>query len=197
MGIASIVLAVLAFLCMFGGFLLSWVPVLGGLLSFGAPLLALAGIVVGGIGMSRSKRDGTGGGPAIAGLILSILAFLPAAVVALTCGLCNACVTAGMMSPHGKWGDGGVRFYYHPLHPVAPPGADGGPGTAPPSGPQPPPAFPAPPLGPSSPQSPSAPGSQGTSPSPSPPSPGAQVPTAPPSSHPAGRPRAPAPARAP
>jgi hypothetical protein len=125
-----------------GGFVLSFVPVAGALLSFGAPILALAGIVTGGIAMQRAGRDGEPSGLGAAGLVVSILAFIPSLVVALTCGLCSACVTAGMLAPDGRL----------PLDASAPVPALGdqapaanGPVALVPDG-APPPAFPPPPF---------------------------------------------------
>lgn len=108
MGVGSIVLGVLSLLMMFGGILLTWLPGVGSVLSFGAPVVALVGAVLGGIGMSRAKQDGGSGGAGLAGLIISIIAFIFGLIFALTCGLCNALCTAGMIAgPHHR-GDGGV-----------------------------------------------------------------------------------------
>ncbi|MBO6934039.1 MAG: DUF4190 domain-containing protein [Deltaproteobacteria bacterium] len=98
MPIASLVLGGVAFLFMIGGFFLTAVPIAGSILSFGAPLLSLTGIVLGGMAMSRAKQEGGTNGVALAGLILNIVAFLLSLAVALTCGLCNACLTAGEMN---------------------------------------------------------------------------------------------------
>lgn len=154
MGVGSIIVGIAAFLFMFGGFLTSVIPFLGTVLSFGAPLLAIAGIVLGGLGLSRAKRDGQPTGAPTAGLIVNIIALIPALLIALTCGLCNACITAGAMSPQQGdpwWMDGGAS----PFAPVpsSPPSvALEDAGSAVPSAPmipgQPPPAFPPPPLGP-------------------------------------------------
>lgn len=97
MPVASILLGIVALLFMMGGFLMTGVPVAGALLSFGAPLSALVGIVLAGIAMSRAKRDGEGSGAAVAGLVVNIIAFILGLVVALTCGLCNVCFSAGAM----------------------------------------------------------------------------------------------------
>lgn len=157
MGVASIVVGIAAFLFVFGGFITSVIPFLGTLLSFGAPLLAIAGIVMGGLALSRAKRDGDRTGAPTAGLIINIVALIPALVIALTCGLCNACVTASVMSPTRKgrpwWLDGGGSplgpmqagqgspFGPQPPGPTAP--LDAGPGGGPPPA-FPPPAFPPP-----------------------------------------------------
>lgn len=103
MGIASIILGVLSMIFAIAGFLLSWVPALGALLSFGAPVLALIGIVLGGVGMSRAKEEGSETGVPMAGMIVSIVCFFPALLVALTCGVCNTmCTTAGMSGSRNR-----------------------------------------------------------------------------------------------
>lgn len=101
MGIGSITLGVLSFLCMLGGILFSIVPFLGPMLAFLAPVLALLGIIFGGVALSRARE---GGGEneslAIGGLITNIIAFLPATLVALTCGVCGTCWTGVVLTPH-------------------------------------------------------------------------------------------------
>lgn len=100
MGIGAIVLGVFAFICMIGGAVLAWVPFLGTMLSFLAPVLALAGIILGGVALSRAKSGGgESEGFAIGGLVTSIIAFVPSVLVALTCGLCNTCATAMYLDP--------------------------------------------------------------------------------------------------
>jgi hypothetical protein len=152
MGVGSIIVGIAAFLFMFGGFFTSIIPFLGTLLSFGAPLLAIAGIVLGGLGLSRAKRDGEPTGAPTAGLILNIVALIPALVIALTCGLCNACITAGAMNPQSQqnqwWldGGGGNPFAPQPGFPLGPDGGATGAGGPLVPG-QPPPVFPPPPMG--------------------------------------------------
>ncbi len=97
MPVASILLGIVALLFMMGGFLMTGVPVAGAVLSFGAPLSALVGIVLAGIAMSRAKRDGQESGAAVAGLVVNIIAFILGLAVALTCGLCNVCFSASAM----------------------------------------------------------------------------------------------------
>ena len=94
---ASIVCAVFAFLTMIAGFFLTGVPIVGAVMAFASPALGLAGIVLGGLGLSEAKnKGGEGEGAATTGLVISIIAFILGLVVALTCGLCNACMTASM-----------------------------------------------------------------------------------------------------
>lgn len=95
LGIVSILLALAAFLFTGGGLLAVIVPVLGAIIAFTAPALALAAIVTGGVAMSRANRDRENNGTGLAGLILGMLAFIPAMFVATTCGLCNALFSAG------------------------------------------------------------------------------------------------------
>ena len=187
----SVAVGVLAFIMMVAGFFLSWVPILGSLLSFGAPIVAIAGVVMGGVAMSRAKQAGQESGAAIAGLIVSIIAFFPAVVVALTCGMCNACATAGMMNPQNRqlrrdlFRDGGP-FNYHPpprggfLDAGKPPGNFGGPTDPPdpnglganpgvqPGAGYPPPAFPPPPVPGTAPSQPGGRGSGAADPAPAP-----------------------------
>jgi len=180
MGVGSIVVGVVAFLFVFGGAILSVVPVAGTILSFGAPVLAIAGIVMGGLALSRAKREGDSTGLATAGIIVNVIAVIPAIIVALTCGLCNACVTAGMMAPQDPnrtpwWLDGGTGIVGPGQGwptPQQPPSGPFDPGLQPPGVPgpgqpvQPPPAFPPPPLGdPGQPVQPAPPG-QPTQPAP-------------------------------
>lgn len=103
MHIGALVLGLIAFLFMVGGFFTTAIPVLGSVLSFGAPLLSLGGIVMAGIAMSRAKQAGQDSGAAIAGLVVNIITFILSLLVALTCGLCNACITtAAVQNPDGQ-----------------------------------------------------------------------------------------------
>jgi len=175
----SVAVGALSFIMMVAGFFLSWVPVLGSLLSFGAPVVALAGVVMGGVGMSRAKQSGDESGPAIAGLIVSLIAFFPALLVALTCGMCNACLTAGAMNPNlhrgtSPFGRGRQFPFTAPVSPSdggKPPSLDMGTGPADAGvGRFPPPAFPPPPVPGTAPGA--SPPVPGTAPGASPPVPG-------------------------
>jgi len=152
MGLASIVLGVAAFVFMLGGAFLFWVPILGPLLAFGAPVLALAGCVTGGLGISRARQEGDSTGPATAGLIISIIGFLCGLVLAVTCGFCGALCTAASLSPNNRYQRNNQGFRYNvgwPDAAVAPGFAPiPGPGPSGQSGSGPPPAFPPPPLQP-------------------------------------------------
>jgi hypothetical protein len=156
MAIASILLGVGSLLMMFGGIFLVWMPGVGSMFAFGGPILALVGIVLGGLAMSRAKQEGNPSGAALAGVILNVVGFLFGLIVAMTCGLCNAACTSAMINAHPS--DGGVgwqgSFQLGPdgggmmLGPV-----DAGTGAAIPEAPQsmpgaPPPAFPPPPVAP-------------------------------------------------
>lgn len=116
MGTGSIILGAFAFICMIAGALLSLVPFLGTMLSFLAPVLALAGIILGGVALSRAKAGaGESEGLAVGGLVTSIIAFIPSVLVALTCGLCNVCATGMYLDPNFGLHDTGVHDAGHPL----------------------------------------------------------------------------------
>lgn len=95
MVIGAVLLSFVAFVCMGLGLLLTVVPVWGAVFSFGAPALAMIGMILGGRAMSEANKAGQPSGFALASVIMNALAFLPAVVVAMTCGVCNACVSAG------------------------------------------------------------------------------------------------------
>jgi hypothetical protein len=135
MGIGAIVLGVFAFVCMAGGALLAWVPFLGTMLSFLAPVLALGGIILGGVAYSRARSGGgESEGLAIGGLVTSVIAFVPAVLVALTCGLCNTCATAMYLDPSiGAYDAGETDAGIAPYRTMPPPFPTGPmPGTTPP-----------------------------------------------------------------
>ena len=105
MAIASVLLGILSFVAMVVGFFTTGVPIVGSIFSFGGPVLALAGIVTGGMAMSQSKRDtGETSGAAVAGLVVSIIGFVLSLIVALTCGLCNACLTTAAVDNRSNGG---------------------------------------------------------------------------------------------
>jgi hypothetical protein len=159
MAAASIVLGVLAVVFIGLGVLATPIPVLGTVLSFTAPALALAAVVTGGVAMSRAKREGRSAEGATAGVVVGALAFVPALMVALTCGVCNALCSASTLQGGpvrvrlgGGFGpDSGVPFALPPP-PGAKPPASPEPSTPPPAPAPgdpaaPPPAFPPPPIG--------------------------------------------------
>jgi hypothetical protein len=93
MAAVSVLLAFTAFLGLAFGLAFTLVPIWGLVFSFAAPVVALLGIVLGGLEMSAANKRGQSSGFALAGVIMNVLAFLPALVIAMTCGVCNACVT--------------------------------------------------------------------------------------------------------
>jgi hypothetical protein len=95
MSLLSILLSVVAVLCTVLGFLTTPVPVLGAALSFGAAAIALGGIMLAGRAMSRAKLQERPSDTARIGVVLNVLALVPALLVALTCGVCNALVSTG------------------------------------------------------------------------------------------------------
>lgn len=95
MVIGAVLLSFVAFVCMGLGLLLTVVPIWGAVFAFGAPTLALVGIVLGGLAMSDASKRGQPTGFPLTAVIMNVMAFLPALVVALTCGVCNALVSSG------------------------------------------------------------------------------------------------------
>lgn len=161
MAIAAILLGVFAFVAMFAGVILTIIPYAGAIFSALALIASVVGIVLAGLGKSRATQDGESTTPAMVGLVLNIVGVIFALLVFMTCGLCNACISAGgagngmrAVSLDG----GGVYFTNQPGN--APPGSPFAPPTAPaePSPPEapvapeavpadpaaPPPAFPPP-----------------------------------------------------
>lgn len=98
MPIASLICGAVSLLMAIGGFFTTAVPFLGSVLAFGSPVVALAGIVMGGIGHSRSQDMK---GVAVAGLVTSIIGFVFGLLVAVTCGMCNVCFSAGAAGTAG------------------------------------------------------------------------------------------------
>jgi hypothetical protein len=108
-------LAIVSFLFIGLGVLFTPVPGVGAVFSFGAPLLALAGIILGGRAVTKSKTavpagpggalavpgGGEGSGLALAAVIASAIAFVPAVITALTCGACNALCATGSIQTQG------------------------------------------------------------------------------------------------
>jgi hypothetical protein len=138
--------------------------VIGAIFAFGAPALALAGVITGGMAMSRAKRAGQSHDLALAGVIASGLCFVPALITALTCGVCNALCSTGHIETRrdfrfgvqtGSAGasapGGGQAGEPGRLPPAPPPAPARGSKAAPAAGAgaaddAPPPAFPAPPI---------------------------------------------------
>ncbi len=106
MAIASVLVGVLALVLTIAGVFLTPVRYVGAIVSFGAPLAALVGIVMSGVAMSRAKQMGESSGLAITGLVLNIVGFVLGALVALTCGMCNAACSKAQTR---QWPDGGAR----------------------------------------------------------------------------------------
>ncbi len=99
MAAVSLGLGALSLVLMVAGFLTTGVPYLGASLSFAAPVAALAGLITGGISLSRAKEAQESTTLPVVSLIMNGVFFLLALLVALTCGLCNALITA---SPEGS-----------------------------------------------------------------------------------------------
>lgn len=123
----SIVLAVLAGVCTVAGVLATPVPVAGTVLSWAAPALAILGVVLGGTDVSRRKRAGQSSDASLVGVVLSALAFFPAIAFALTCGMCNALMSASPMQVRRD-----IRFNVRDPRSSPAAAADAGTGTLPP-----------------------------------------------------------------
>jgi hypothetical protein len=149
MGITSILLCALAVLFMGIGVITAWLPVIGFIFAFGSPALALLGVILGGAAMSKAKRMGQESGTGLAGVILNTLTFIPALLVAFTCGVCNACVSSAVLDPSnaGRW-DVIVRPGPFQTAPKKPDKPSDEPEDEPQDPHSPPPLFPPPPLDP-------------------------------------------------
>lgn len=160
MALISILLSVVALLCTAIGFFTTPIPVLGTLFSFGAAAIAILGVVLGGRAVSAAKRQGTTNDTARIGVVLNALALVPALLVALTCGVCNALFSSGNVQVQRDFQfnmgagdpDAGPTALpppqqAEPAEPGAPPGAPAQPVTPPPGAPpQQPSSLPPPPL---------------------------------------------------
>jgi hypothetical protein len=155
MAVGSILLAVLALISMGIGVLTTPIPVVGAVFSFGAPALALLGIILGGKAMSRAKQRGAVDGTAQAGVIVSALAMVPALLTAMTCGVCNAMCADGKFETQRSFNMRiGQPLQDRDASTGTATGTDDGappppPAPSPPAAPgAPPPAFPPPPIDP-------------------------------------------------
>lgn len=157
MGLASLLLGCVAIVAMIAAVIFTPVPNAGTAFACGALLFSLLGVVMGGVGVSRSRYEGSTSATAIIGLVLSILAFLMSFLVALTCGACNTLCSSPLVDPPASpFDDGGMRAPHDPTSgpdaglardPTPPPQEDPPPEGPPPAFPPPafpPPAFPPP-----------------------------------------------------
>jgi len=97
MALVSILLSVVALICTAVGFLTTPIPVLGVVFSFGAAAIAAGGVMLAGRAETRAKQAGQPRDTARIALVLNVIALVPALLVALTCGLCNALFSSGNM----------------------------------------------------------------------------------------------------
>jgi hypothetical protein len=109
MALVSILLAVVAFVCTLLGFVTTPIPVIGLVFSFGAAAIALGGAMLGGKAISKAKRANLPTDAARIAVVLNVIAFVPALLVALTCGVCNALFSAGNVQTHR-----GIDFNFNP-----------------------------------------------------------------------------------
>jgi hypothetical protein len=109
MALVSILLAVVAFVCTLLGFVTTPIPVIGLVFSFGAAAIALGGAMLGGKAISKAKRANLPTDAARIAVVLNVIAFVPALLVALTCGVCNALFSAGNVQTRR-----GIDFNFNP-----------------------------------------------------------------------------------
>lgn len=158
MALVSILLSVVALVCTAIGFFTTPIPVLGALFSFGGAAIAVLGVVLAGRAVSAAKRQGTPNDTARIGVVLNALALVPALLVALTCGVCNALFSSGNVQLQRDFQFGPGFFdpdagpgalpppaRAAPADPSAPPASEPGPGE-PDESPQKPSSLPPPPL---------------------------------------------------
>ena len=144
---------------MVAGILTVPVPVVGTVFSLAAPTLAITGVILGGMDLSRRKRAGQPSDAPLIGVVLSALVFFPALATTFTCGVCNALWSSGPVQvrrdirfdvrnpsslPNVHFADGGVPSQPPPFAPTF--GAPGDAAVAPGSVPNPNPVIPPPPL---------------------------------------------------
>ena len=167
MGLLSILLSAVAVVVAGIGVLTTPIPTIGLIFAFGAPAVALAGIMLGGSAMSRAKRAGQTSETGRLGAILSAIAFVPSVLVALTCGVCNAFFSNGDLQVQKNFHvgvnpfapDGGALTLPPPQRvPPQEPGSEPEPRPEDPGKPGQPPAKPAEPGPPSLPPPPLPPG---------------------------------------
>ena len=113
MAIVSILLSVVAFGCTVIGFFTTPIPVVGLVFSFGAAAIALGGIMLGGKATSVAKARSMPTDAARIGVILNVGAFVPALMVAFTCGVCNAVMSSGnvQVQKNFSFGSGGPSLF--------------------------------------------------------------------------------------
>jgi hypothetical protein len=150
MAVSSLVLAALALFSIVLAIPTTPIPGVGAFFAFGAPVLAFAGVVLGGVALSRRKRQRQATSLALAGVIVSVLSLLPAMFTAVTFGLLNVLFSVGPVQVQRSFQmhvqSGGTLQTADAGRP-APPANEPAPAPAPPSVPgAPPPAFPPPPL---------------------------------------------------
>lgn len=162
MALVSILLSVVALICTAVGFLTTPLPVVGVVFSFGAAAIAVGGVMLAGRAETRAKQAGEPRDTARIALVLNVIALVPALLVALTCGVCNALMSTGTMQLSKDF-----RFNVGPTFGFDP---DAGPNALPPppkAEPQPGEPQPEPPSQPTPTPTPNAPGQPPPSPAPS------------------------------
>jgi hypothetical protein len=160
MALVSILLSVVALLCTAVGFFTTPIPVVGTLFSFGAAATAIVGIVLGGRAITAAKQLGRPSDTGRIGVVLNALALVPALLVALTCGVCNALFSSGNVQLQRDFQFNVGQGWAPDAGPNALPPPQRLPGSAPEGEPNEPNAPNKPGSSPSAPQDPSAPPQQ-------------------------------------
>lgn len=130
---ASFLLALAAGALTLVGLVAAVIPGWGAVIAFAAPTCALVGLILGGLALSRAKREGKSQDLAVVASVLNGLALFPALMVAMTCGVCSALVASGpfevqrsfrvQMGFPDEW-DGGVPVPLGGPRPSEPPALD-------------------------------------------------------------------------
>lgn len=110
MGIAALVLAFVSLVVLGMAFIFSVVPVLGPLLFVLSPVVAIVGITLAGVAMSRAHREGRSDVFGVVALVLNIVFLIPAILSGLTCGVCAGCYSAAMLNGQGSQSSSGGSY---------------------------------------------------------------------------------------
>lgn len=100
MAVASLLLSFAAGGLTVLGLAMTLVPVWGAVVAFAAPVSALAGLITGGLALSQAGREQRSKDFPVVAVVFNILALLPALLVAMTCGVCNAVGSSGPVELH-------------------------------------------------------------------------------------------------
>lgn len=125
MGIISVLISILSLFFAVLGVITAWLPIIGSVFAFGSPALAILGIVLGNNAMKQARRTNDSSGAGLVGVILNTITLLPALLVAVTFGSCNAFIstTAVDLAKNGLRIDVPPGIIQPPPEPLEPPPA--------------------------------------------------------------------------